>query len=316
MRRTILLRTATAGALLLALASCSTAPKPTAEVVVRKNQAAEYSKLGDGFLAKRDYASALRFYEESLRENKSVDNEEGVVASLNSIGRVYLAAGRTDEAEATFREALDYAGPLRNPSFRALSMANLGEVLYARGEREEALALFQEALPLASRDERTLAVLLHDRAVVYRDQGLWYEAESDLRRAAGINQRLKRLSEYGANLYVLGNIQLKRGNAQAALATVKQALAADKTAENAAGIAADLEALASLSRKLEQPQEAFNFYRRAFDVFVSMDSGRDALRCARALESLAGELSRDQDARRYAEYAKRIEEAVTAARQP
>ena len=297
---------------LVLLPGCSTAPKPVAEVVARKNQAAEYSKLGDGFLAKRDYAAALRFYEESLRENRAVDNTEGAVVSMNSIGRVYLAAGRLDDAEATFREALDYAGFLKNPSFRALSLANLGEALYARGDAAGALEAFQEALPLASRDERTLAVLLHDRAVAYRDRGEWESAEADLRRAAGINQRLKRLSEYGANLYVLANIAHKKGNSQTALDLLKQALDADRKAENSAGIAADLEALAVLYRGKDLKEEAFQHYRRAFDVFVSMDSAAEALRCAEALAALAVDLERPEDVRRYRDYAQRIRSSVDA----
>lgn len=299
-------------AALAVLASCSSAPKPVAEVVARKNQAAEYSKLGDGFLAKRDYASALRFYEESLRENRAVDNVEGVVISMNSVGRVYLAAGRLDDAEATFREALDYAGPLKNPSFRALALANLGEALYARGEADAAMEAFQEAVPLSARDERTLAVLLHDRAVVYRDRGEWESAESDLRRAAGINQRLKRLAEYGANLYLLGNIAHKKGNTQSALDLLRQALEADRKAENSAGIAADLEALAVLSRGQGAGEDAFHYYRRAFDVFVSLDSAADALRCAEALAGLAAELERPGDVQRYRDYVRRIQASVDA----
>lgn len=299
-------------AALAVLASCSSAPKPVAEVVARKNQAAEYSKLGDGFLAKRDYASALRFYEESLRENRAVDNVEGVVISMNSVGRVYLAAGRLDDAEATFREALDYAGPLKNPSFRALALANLGEALYARGEADAAMEAFQEAVPLSARDERTLAVLLHDRAVVYRDRGEYEPAESDLRRAAGINQRLKRLAEYGANLYLLGNIAHKKGNTQSALDLLRQALEADRKAENSAGIAADLEALAVLSRGQGAGEDAFHYYRRAFDVFVSLDSAADALRCAEALAGLAAELERPGDVQRYRDYVRRIQASVDA----
>ena len=299
------------GAALLALASCSSAPKPTAEVVVRKNQAAEYSKLGDGFLAKRDYASALRFYQESLRENQAVDNQEGVVVSLNSVGRVYLAAGKLSEAEATFREALSYAEPLK-PSLRALCLANLGEALYTQGKPEEALKCFEEGIPLAAKDERTLAILLHDRAVVCRDQERWDDAEADLRRAAGINQRLKRLSEYGANSFVLGTMAAKRGALEAATDLVRTALQADRTAENSAGIAADLEALGALSRRQGRPEEAFALYRRAFDVFVSLDGAPDALRCASALAALAGELGRPEDERRYSDYSRRIEAAETS----
>ncbi len=316
-RRLAALRTLRVPAVLAALslgilAACSTAPKPVAEVVARKNQAAEYSKLGDGFLAKRDYASALRFYEESLRENRAVDYEEGVVISMNSIGRVYLAAGRMDDAEATFREALDYAGPLKNSSLRALSLANLGETHYARGNPEAAMEAFQEALPLSSRDEKTLAVILHDRAVVYRDRGEWDAAETDLRRAAGINQRLKRLSEYGANLFLLGNIAHKRGNDTGALDLLRQALEADRKAENSAGIAADLEALAVLSRGQGGREDAFRYYRRAFDVFVTLDAAAEALRCAEALAALAAELERPGDVSKYREYADRIRASLAA----
>jgi len=296
-----------AGAALIVLASCSSAPKPTAEIVARKNQAAEYSKMGDGFMAKRDYASALRFYQESLRENQAVDNQEDVVVSMNSVGRVYLAAGKLPDAEATFREALSYAEALKNPTLRALCLANLGETLYSQGKSEGALACFNEGIPLAYREERTLAILLHDRAVLFRDQERWKDAEEDLRRAAGINQRLKRLAEYGANYYVLGNIATKQGDLKGALDFVSTALEADRKAENSAGIASDLEALAVLSRRQGKPEDAFDFYRRAFDVYVTMDSAPDALRCARVLAALAGELARPDDAKRYEEYAKRIE---------
>ena len=78
----------------LALASCSTAPKPPEGVFDQRNKAAELAKLGDGFMAKAQYSKALEYYEDALKASSAVDDLEGVAASHASMGKAYLAAGR------------------------------------------------------------------------------------------------------------------------------------------------------------------------------------------------------------------------------
>lgn len=273
--------------------SCSTAPKQKTEALDKRNQAADYSRLGDEFLANGAWDNARKFYDEALKMNMSIDNVEGVSQAHNSLGRVYLRAGKSEDAEKSFKEALFWAIVGGNPSLRALSLLNLSETACARGDNEAALALVEEAGAFVAKDEKVLAVLLHNRGVIFNRQGRLDEAIVEILKAVPINQSLKTWTELGANYYVLASIYSKKGDSGNAVASAEKALVADKTAENSHGIASDLEALGILSRKAGKLPEAFTWFKRSFNVWLSMDDAAGVERSLRALVELAGEAGED-----------------------
>jgi tetratricopeptide (TPR) repeat protein len=315
--RAALNRAVLACAAILSLGSCSSAPKRAAQAVVGvKNDAAEFSKLADGFMASGQYASALQYYGEALEANLSVDNVEGAIASRGSLGRAYLALGRLDDAERELTDALEDARAFGKPPVTALCLSNVGELRYARGLADgdaaagAALAdeLFAEAEPLAAGDEAVAAVVAHNRGVAAMARLDYAAAEAHVARSAAANEKAGRWVELGSNRYALASIANARGDLPGALAWAAKALESDKAAENAPGIGADLEALARLSRKSGDEAAAFGYYRRAFGVWLSLNRGTEAERCLVALSELAAALGKDEYAARYAALLEKIRE--------
>ncbi|MCP5454454.1 MAG: hypothetical protein H7A27_10830 [Spirochaetaceae bacterium] len=290
------------------LGSCSSAPKRQAAVVERKNEAAEYSGLADGFLASGQYSSALQYYGEALDASLSVDDVAGAVKSRGSLGRAYLAIGGLDDAEREFGDALEDARALGEPALVALCLSNLGELRYARGDRDAADALFAEAEGLAAGDDAIAAVVAHNRGVVAMARADYAAAEAFVLRSAAANEKARRWVELGSNRYALASIANARGDLPGAIAWAGSALEADKRAENSPGIGADLEALARLELKAGDGAAAFDYYRRAFGLWLSLGRADDAERCLVALTGLASSLGKDDYAARYEALLARIRE--------
>lgn len=293
-----------------ALAACSSAPKAATIVVEAKNRAAEYSELGNSFLARGRLEDALSFHEQALRENRSVDNVEGIASSLNSIGRIYLAAGMLERAELELRDALEYGRIAASAGQRALALANLGELRWLQGRSAEALELFEQALPLAARDDAVRAIVLHDRAVVFRALERKAEARADFLAAQSINQRLLRWTELAANWYALAGLSRSEGSLEEALAWAEKALEADKRAEHSAGIAADLEATGTILKELGRKEDAYDRYRRAFDVWLAADKRDGTRRALEALAALADELGKPVEAAKWRSLLASLEKAA------
>lgn len=300
------------------LAACSSAPKSSGVVYEIKNKAAEYARLGDGFMATGQYDQALTYYGEALRSSASVDDLVGASSAQASMGRAYLSAGMLDEARAAFAASLESAVMSGSPVAQAVAKTCTGELLNLTGEREKALALFEEAahlvapggkVPVEDSASKAFAVALHDSAVAKSALGRKAEALADLEKAKAINQKLKRWTELAANHYVHASILAGAGKLDEALATALAALAADKLAENGRGIAGDLAAAGSLAARLERKDEAFAYWKRSFDTALAVDDARAARAALVALVPLCGELGRDADRERYATLLEKLDEA-------
>jgi tetratricopeptide (TPR) repeat protein len=292
---------------MVSAASCSSSPKRSSDVVVKKNEAANYTKLADGFFFAGQYGSALQFYGEALDGNLSVDHVEGAIMARSSLGRVYLTMGRLEDAAREFGDALEDARVFGKSSLLALCMANLGELRFTQGRIDEADELFTAAEPLSAGDNATVALVAHNRGMVAKARGDLDGAEALILRAAAANEKAARWAELGSNRYVLASIANARGDLAGAIALAEKALAADKAAENIPGIGADLQALAKLRRRNGEPELAFDLYRRAFGVWVGFNRIDEARLCLEALGELSRELGKDEYALRYAELLGRLD---------
>lgn len=312
---------------LAALASCSSAPKPPDGVFDEKNKAAELAKMGDGFMAKGQYTPALQYYEDALKSGSSVDDLEGVAASHSSIAKAYFAAGEVEAAKAEYEAALEYGRLAGSGAARSVATAGLGEIAYAAGAKAEALASFEEAVALATaasahingsgkaaeaeraRDDKALAIALHDAAVAKASLGRRAEAIADVRKAEAMNLKAKRWTELAANRYELASALLGEGQAADALAAALGALDADKRAENARAVPGDLAAAAVLSAKLGNTADAWDYWRRSFDSGMSVDDPSAVRKALGSLVSLAPVLKKDAEGARYAALLAKLDQA-------
>jgi len=230
-------------AVLLAVSGCSSAPDPPEEIVKRQNQGATYADFGNAYFAQGQYPRALYFFQLALNEHQAVDNEAGVCRSLNSIGSVYLAAGRLESAERNFADALALAEKLEDPALLSLSHNNIGELSLRREETAEAAEAFGRALDFTDSGDRSReAIIRHNLGVALLRQDSLEDAEASFRAALALNEAEGRKSEQAANWYMLAALRSRGGDYPEAAVYARRALELDKQMENSLGIAKDLEA--------------------------------------------------------------------------
>lgn len=252
------------------LLSCSTAPKGDGIVRETKNLAAENTAYGNSYFDQARYDQALKFFTIALDNNVLVDNEPGIASSYNSLGKVLLYIGDVAGAEKYFLKARAISERISNNALIAQSINNLGEVFLQRGETDTALDYFGKALEVPVENKEKLpetAVIYHNTATAYRRLEDYQTALDYLDKAIAINTKLKKNAELAANHYLTASIRSKLGDYKQALTDILLALESDKIVENSPGIAKDLSAAAMISEKLDDPDTAYIYRKRAYMIF-------------------------------------------------
>jgi len=287
---------------LVALGGCSTAPRKSAQIVEKKNRAAEYTTFGNRAFAEGDNHAAIVFFQQALAVNLSVDNQTGVVQSLSSLGKVHAAQGELDAAEEVYNRARRLADGLGDPALGAQCAVNLGELYLRRGKAAEARELLTKALEGADKLEgsRDLALLRHTLAVAEKWLGNLDESALQLQAALAINLKLGAVEEVASNYYLLASVASKRQDYATALDYARKALESDKSVENSLGIAQDLLALGIISTRLGALEDSFAYLERSYGIYDALDSSSGRLTVLPYLVESAERAGRSEEAAAYA----------------
>jgi tetratricopeptide (TPR) repeat protein len=268
------------GALLL-VTSCSTAPKRTTGSDEVKNRAAQYSRTGNVYFSRGQYDQALRLFRLSLQENLSVDNRSGAVAAYNSIGQTFMAAGDMADAKNAFDRAIGLATAIQDGNLILRSKTNLAELMLeqdssdiATGTTEKAVKILEALLAGATEksDRGDLAIVHHDLGAAYARLSQYSLAEIHLHQALSMNEALKRPVEIASDYYMLASLFSRQGLMEKASTAIASALEFDKQAENSPGIASDLYAAGQISAKSGDTPSAYDYYGRALQVYIALNS--------------------------------------------
>jgi tetratricopeptide (TPR) repeat protein len=263
-------------AAVVALAACSSAPKQSGEATDVKNRAAEAALSGNTYYRQGRYDLALQYFTQALNENLSVDNETGVVQSYNSIGRVYLAVGMNDQAEAAFVKADAIAVRLGGePLF--VTSNNLGELALRSGDARGAVEIFERAIggPLAGIPPQQLGLLYHNLGSAYKATGDLARAMEWLEKALAVDLAEKLLEEAAADYYMIASVRSKQGDYAAAANNAELALDYDKRTENSLGVIKDLAALGLIAMKAGDPSSAYAWFERSRLAATALGSTAD-----------------------------------------
>jgi len=260
----------------LLLAACSSAPKQPDRATDVKNRAADAALSGNTYYRQGRYELALQFFTQALNENLSVDNEAGVVQSYNSIGRVYLAVGMNDEAEAAFVKANAIAVRMGGePLF--VTSNNLGELSLRRGDARGALAIFERVLEGSLKDvpRDQLALLYHNMGSACKATGDYPRALEWLGKALEINLGERLYEEAAADYYMIASVLSKQGDYASAAKNAELALENDKRMENALGVTKDLAALGLIAARAGDHATAYGYFERSYLAATALGSAAD-----------------------------------------
>jgi tetratricopeptide (TPR) repeat protein len=143
---------------------------------------------GKGLLQVADIPAAETKQREalSLRHEVFGNRHPDVSESLSLLGEVLWHKGDVDNAELSYRKALElesWKPWVTSPSILESSLYCYANVLHQRHKDAEAEKFFDNVFARAGRDISQNAVLLRARGVFYAKSGRWREASEDLSRA-------------------------------------------------------------------------------------------------------------------------------------
>ncbi len=173
-----------------------------------------------------DYVQATRYYLDTLRLSREIEDYPGVVRALSGLGRSAHDRGSYEESIAYHEEALAVSRSLGEPRAIAVSLSGLGIVSMYRGDNPRAAELMGEALIIlrsigdiaaATIATNNLGVIAHRLGDLPRAQELHEEALA-LCEASGHQ------SGIAASLVNLGEIAEQAGDMSRAEELTQRAL--------------------------------------------------------------------------------------------
>jgi predicted ATPase/DNA-binding CsgD family transcriptional regulator len=153
--------------------------------------------------------SARKYLEEALSVQRGL-RDSAVGRTLYMLGRVELAAGRTERAYEVTEEGVAIARSVGNTQQVGERLSQLGEVEYDRSSPERASPLLGEALRVAREagDAHSIADSLRVLGMIARDAGQFEEARSCLDEALSLQRGLADSWCEALSLSVLGELVL------------------------------------------------------------------------------------------------------------
>jgi tetratricopeptide (TPR) repeat protein len=283
-----------------------------------KKEASEAAIAGENYFRQGRYDLALQFFSQALNDYTSVDDVNGALKCSVSIGQVYLATDRVDEAAGMFTRARERARALSTPLFIDSSIS-LGELYLRRDEHQKALEIFQDtlaasgagaavptdqpprgsALPSGALSPEQRGVLYHDIGVAYKAGGEYAKALEALNRSLQLNLGAKLSWQAAADYYMIASVYSKQEDYPAAARNAQAALDLDKKIENSPGIAQDLRALGLIARKRGDGATAYDYFQRSYLVFSTLGMKEETRKTLGDLADTADGLGLTADAQRY-----------------
>jgi len=252
--------------------SCSSLPGRTEiRSLEIKNRAAGYHDNGISQYNSGRYSQALDLFDLAYQLNTSVDYEEGIILTLNSIGKTKLAESKYEEAYEAFAKALVIAERINNRSLVLNTKGNLGDYYSKSGELETAYNLLHEELiSEKSVKSEESAYLAHSISLILRKQGKYDEALAYVNQSLTYNRKNRTYRALAADYYMMASIHSLQKKYTDAMVYALEALKYDKMIEYSQGIAADLEALSLISEKINHSEEAEIYKKRSVAVLEAI----------------------------------------------
>lgn len=270
--------------LLLLVFACSSAPQRPVELRSLRDLGESQMELANQEMDRNNHDAALAMIEDTWRIAVSSDDPSLRIRTALSLGNVYFALGREEDAGAVWKNALAEAegtGELHAVCLVYIARADLLSAVRAAASGT-ASAADLETTARRVRLETVRAVgIIKDRlytafawmviSMADKELGSYREAEDAARRALSIHEKSRYLEQAAFDWYFIASIRSVAGNYEGAAQALTEAIKFDRRAENTYGLATDWRALGEVYKKAGQPAASEAARRRSADIFRSME---------------------------------------------
>ncbi|MDR0474408.1 MAG: tetratricopeptide repeat protein [Treponema sp.] len=279
-----------AALVMLAAASCSSAPKRPAEVFAARNMASGQLELASQTANQGRFNEALLIIEDVKRTAVGIDSPQLIIRSEIVLGNVLFSIGQQDEAFKSWEAALRNAEKdgEKNLASHARIYAARGRLLLLSADSGAAGTANRELEEIVSLLNREITALKGDsfgEAAGWAALGLaekelrhYTEAENSVRKALAIHEKKLYLEEAAYDWYLIASIRSVSQRYNEAIDALKTAIKFNRRAENGFGLATNWHGLGEVYSKSGNAAEANASYRRAADIYNALGMEEAALK--------------------------------------
>lgn len=268
------------GKIILGLGGCGAKRDPYGVLV---NRVSNISIQGNDWFSQGNYPKAAREFNKALELSRSADYRPGVAQQLNNLGAVALDQGDLEKAQEMFTQAWQINEELQSWAEASTNQANLATVAQKKGKMAQAEQHLQSSWAEAQKSKSSAAL---GRALC-RLAGYYLDAK-DFASAQKFLQQAQPLASspdlQGAFFHQWGRYNLAQTDLEAAWTNFSKALEADRKLLDRAAMAADLFALGETRQAQGEWREAFDYFGRAFDIYVGLSKKARLQDCLKQLQ--------------------------------
>ncbi len=187
---------------------------------------------------------------------------------LNQLGYAYRSIYKNDEAETSYRSALDIYDNFPNSLDRAKTLDGLARLYDLQGKFAAALNLWQQALAIQQEldDRRGEAASLHQMSMIYETLGDLNQALQLSQNSIEIDREIGNRQGEAASLHQLSIIYKGLGDLNQALKLSQDSIEIDREIGNRPGEAASLHQLSIIYKGLGDLNQALKLSQDSIEI--------------------------------------------------
>jgi len=175
--------------------------------------------LGNASMAMSDFDTALRWYEESIEQRRSIRDDTGLASSLNALSVLYRFWGKYDESWQALEQSMKLRRRVHDPRGLGDSLYQMSVHARNQGAYAEAISYLSEGVELHRMiaDGRGLADDLTNLGICYTLIGDYDQARPTLLETLNLRQSSDNQRGVASCHSALGELGLAQGNYGAAI---------------------------------------------------------------------------------------------------
>jgi len=258
--------------IILALSSCSTAPKNNGDINVLRRSAEIGLEAANKAAGLGNFANARNLLIEYKKQAVMADDSSLIIRICLSYGNVLLSLGKTDEAYAEWDQAV--AEAQKSGDKELLSVTRIfrarGNLLSGRASAQSVLDEVNREIGNVKTNKLYIAYSWQTKGLAQRDLNSYTEAEASIKKSLEINEKEKALENASYDWYTIASIRSMAGNSSGALQALESAIKIDRRIENSFGLAANWRAIGDIYRKMGKNEDALDAYKRSRAIFDAL----------------------------------------------
>lgn len=260
--------------------------------------------------AYKDRLKAFELYQQCYRLSRKANYDNGMGASLNNLGTIYLNWGDLSNAIHYYYEGLKIIERRGDPVQWAAALSNIADIYSHAGNLDSAVLISKKALPAAKTDNRVYASILRCLGGIYRAHKNYDSAHHYLTLAVQHAEKNKDLFSLRHSFFEITLNYLDQHDLVNARRYLSKSLHLHEQAQDSVYIGKCMATDALLSYQEGQKQQAIGKAKKALIVLSKNIDKRDQLELMKELSAWYFEQRDYKSAYHFREASSRLQDSL------